>query len=81
MRVTPAYAGNTIAPTHVRRSSQEHPRVCGEHDEADIIITNPPGASPRMRGAHYQKRQKYATSTLGNGRKTSIQPLFTYQTT
>lgn len=54
MRVTPAYAGSTIAPTHVRRSSQEHPRTCGEHSLSCQLLGTLLGAPPHMRGAHYQ---------------------------
>ena len=46
----PAYAGKTIVLRLGRRPAPEHPRVCGENDEAFKLANADGGTSPRMRG-------------------------------
>ena len=48
--IIPAYAGNTRRRSARRRSTRDHPRVCGEHYKHRGSITPNPGSSPRMRG-------------------------------
>ena len=53
--IIPAYAGSTVSsmtpPTH----AADHPRVCGEHENARVANTWDQGSSPRMRGAHHER--------------------------
>ena len=49
-RNIPAYAGKTIVLRLGRRPAPEHPRVCGENDEAFKLANADGGTSPRMRG-------------------------------
>ena len=48
--IIPAYAGNTRSTTNTLDCTEDHPRVCGEHDSWgwNVVITL--GSSPRMRG-------------------------------
>ena len=52
--IIPAYAGNTDHDFFERRTSKDHPRVCGEHTSCQSIETLAQGSSPRMRGTLYQ---------------------------
>ena len=79
--ITPAYTGNTSAGLRIAFDQADHPRVCGEHRFVAASVAPKMGSSPRMRGAHYRKRQNYTDFTSQNSRKTSTQTLFTYQTT
>ena len=47
----PASAGSTSLPTHESRTTQAHPRVCGEHFDSSPAVRRPGGSSPRLRGA------------------------------
>ena len=49
--IIPAYAGSTLPQATVSLSSEDHPRVCGEHDWLLTILVVGRGSSPRMRGA------------------------------
>ena len=51
MGIIPAYAGSTCAHVIQAFPSEDHPRVCREHDLADWYLGLVPGSSPRMRGA------------------------------
>ena len=52
LRITPAYAGNTIQTRLNYCVEQDHPRLCGEHiyffEFFEIYI----GSPPPMRGTH-----------------------------
>ena len=49
-RITPADAGKTLRSLASVRSSQDHPRGCGENTERNFDIWQPLGSPPRMRG-------------------------------
>ena len=49
-RNIPAYAGKTIGGGRVTSPRGEHPRVCGENVDVDMVILDLRGTSPRMRG-------------------------------
>ena len=50
--IIPAYAGSTTT-SHTREPhARDHPRVCGEHENAGMPFPRVRGSSPRMRGAH-----------------------------
>ena len=68
----PAHAGKTDWD-HLRAAgSWAHPRACGENNKADIIVTNPPGSSPRMRGKlwYFSKAQGEARLIPAHAGKT-----------
>ena len=50
-RINPAYAGSTDSGVTSKRCHTDHPRVCGEHGTAAVLIPHCQGSSPRMRGA------------------------------
>ena len=50
--IIPAYAGNTAAYAARIFPAWDHPRVCGEHVNANTTQLNIQGSSPRMRGTH-----------------------------
>ena len=56
-RIIPAYAGNTVSASKGRIMREDHPRICGEHYEADHTEGPWAGSSPHMRGTH-KKRQR-----------------------
>ena len=47
---TPAYAGKTAVFTVRRWRQGDHPRVCGEDSELELLSNQLPGPPPRMRG-------------------------------
>ena len=51
--IIPAYAGNTVAVLYRDFMHGDHPRVCGEHQQAGYLVSANTGSSPRMRGTHY----------------------------
>ncbi len=53
--IIPAYAGSTFGRGMAIPDSQDHPRVCGEHDSSAVDGVVPLGSSPRMRGAQPYK--------------------------
>ena len=57
--IIPAYAGNTRRRSARRRSTRDHPRVCGEHYKHRGSITPNPGSSPRMRGTLRRMRRVF----------------------
>ena len=72
-RIIPAYAGNTPYEPPCDCGAWDHPRVCGEHADANKIYPGQVGSSPRMRGtpphAHKQVFQRgiipaYAGNTI-----------------
>ena len=59
-RITPACAGKSLAGCLRRQSTRDHPRVCGEKEEAVRSAVASVGSPPRVRGkvtgAHFQRR-------------------------
>ena len=53
-RIIPAYAGSTGDGPYSQKCSQDHPRVCGEHNVNSLDGAFYEGSSPRMRGAPRQ---------------------------
>ena len=49
-RITPACAGNTGGKNDAKRSKQDHPRVCGEYQNPNVIHPTNSGSPPRVRG-------------------------------
>ena len=49
-RITPAYAGKTLAKGNTYQPLQDHPRVCGENVEDGKWGKKSQGSPPRMRG-------------------------------
>ena len=49
--IIPAYAGSTHTRPRIDVPHGDHPRVCGEHLVAVVLLVLPVGSSPRMRGA------------------------------
>ena len=54
--IIPAYAGNTRRQTRTGGQVEDHPRVCGEHDDCTNISVTMSGSSPRMRGTRHAAR-------------------------
>ena len=50
-RIIPAYAGSTGVAVVLGEDAQDHPRVCGEHQDSRPRQEWRAGSSPRMRGA------------------------------
>ena len=53
--IIPACAGSTHCPPTHLVSARDHPRMCGEHDGVQAILTTDKGSSPHVRGAHDTK--------------------------
>ena len=49
-RITPAYAGKRTTPNFGRKSTRDHPRVCGEKLEINGFEPITSGSPPHMRG-------------------------------
>ena len=49
-RITPAYAGKSSRYIDFERSTQDHPRLCGEKQRGDITGMSFMGSPPPMRG-------------------------------
>ena len=54
VRITPAYAGRTIASASRAPPIADHPRVCGENGHISIFPVMKGGSPPRMRGEQIQ---------------------------
>ena len=50
-RITPAYAGSRARYRSPACLLEDHPRVCGEQKNVDLVIDFEEGSPPRMRGA------------------------------
>ena len=48
--ITPACAGKSGHPHHLRRGNQDHPRVCGEKSWVRPSFSSVTGSPPRVRG-------------------------------
>ena len=69
----PACAGNTAAARPIPAPTPVHPRVCGEHEQAQSPHRQPGGSSPRVRGtlrryAGERSRQRFIPACAGNTR-------------
>ena len=53
--ITPACAGKRIPAAHRHRQSRDHPRVCGEKDDAGDSAGQMLGSPPRVRGKGRQQ--------------------------
>ena len=51
LRIIPAYAGSTADVIIFRSVAADHPRIRGEHAEADGAKLEAEGSSPHTRGA------------------------------
>ena len=61
-RITPAYAGKSFSCDLRRRTSTDHPRVCGEKATQKLFLSQVIGSPPRMRGkAVYPVRSRVHT--------------------
>ena len=54
LRITPAYAGKSDIRTHFRRSTRDHPRVCGEKWIRRDEPLASEGSPPHMRGKGFR---------------------------
>ena len=63
-RNIPAYAGKTGSTQLADYFTEEHPRVCGENQNAWPTNSLSPGTSPRMRGK--QQDRPYGPAKLRN---------------
>ena len=50
--IIPACAGSTVCESLRLPRARDHPRMCGEHDGVQAILTTDKGSSPHVRGAH-----------------------------
>ena len=48
--ITPAYAGKRTKPAWNWLRARDHPRVCGEKTPVQVMVEQPKGSPPRMRG-------------------------------
>ena len=48
--ITPACAGKTVAGNPDERTTEDHPRVCGENVQYSDIVLSAQGSPPRVRG-------------------------------
>ena len=49
-RITPAYAGKSVATLYSLLKVQDHPRLCGEKGKPGVLVTEEQGSPPPMRG-------------------------------
>ena len=53
--ITPAYAGKRIIAERAAIFSRDHPRVCGEKTPVQVMVEQPKGSPPHVRGKGIQK--------------------------
>ncbi len=53
VRITPAYAGNTDQSFQIASSTEDHPRIRGEHAHFDEDLILFLGSPPHTRGTQY----------------------------
>ncbi len=84
IRFIPACAGNGVRDIGVRPSTPVHPRVCGERCDYLLIVGDPIGSSPRVRGTvtgftNQPEPPRFIPACAGNGtnrgRKCSVWPV------
>ena len=51
--IIPACAGSTFSYAKWTPNTRDHPRMCGEHDGVQAILTTDKGSSPHVRGAPF----------------------------
>ena len=51
--IIPACAGSTDASSRSTATSRDHPRMCGEHLDAEFMLASTSGSSPHVRGARW----------------------------
>ena len=61
--ITPAHAGKTSVDKDALKADGDHPRACGENDNAGNLIRDTWGSPPRMRG----KLQSFSPSFSAGG--------------
>ncbi len=62
--IIPACAGSTPRRIRRRAAARDHPRMCGEHLDAEDQTIEATGSSPHVRGAHFTSRASLAHSRL-----------------
>ena len=50
IRITPAYAGNTVTSGKLNHPIRDHPRIRGEHNKVDDYLESTLGSPPHTRG-------------------------------
>ena len=50
--IIPACAGSTHLYLRAMSAHRDHPRMCGEHGQGEVIVVPVRGSSPHVRGAH-----------------------------
>ena len=63
-RIIPAYAGSTASPHRTPRSSEDHPRIRGEHRALNPGGVFSAGSSPHTRGALRTAARRVAASWI-----------------
>ena len=58
-RITPAYAGNTGGTLGKGRMTEDHPRLCGEHQTLEATNIEKGGSPPLMRGTQVSTSKYY----------------------
>ena len=58
-RITPAYAGKSLALASLMLCHRDHPRVCGEKNACWGVPQTPLGSPPRMRGKEACQRPRH----------------------
>ena len=56
--ITPAYAGKRLSLFGKTYPEQDHPRVCGEKTSVQVMVEQPKGSPPHMRGKVQQPQQR-----------------------
>ena len=62
--ITPAYAGKSPPKTRCRRSSKDHPRLCGEKGDNITITVTDGGSPPPMRGKEIWQTVRFTTTWI-----------------
>ena len=78
-RFIPAYTGNSSRSLPHRSSPTVHPRVHGELEKKEILISTRYGSSPRTRGtlsgcAHYEAPDRFIPAYTGNSAMSKSAP-------
>ena len=76
-RITPAYAGKSVASAYTLRSSWDHPRLCGEKTIKICLTLWKTGSPPPMRGKAFLVCQcDYSTGITPAYAGKSLIPVF-----